>query len=81
MERKPTSDDDLTLALQVATGGYDVAIFLIAGPWDLAAPLLVVEEAGGRFSDIDGRYDWTTGSAVFSNGHLHDDVIRIAALT
>jgi histidinol-phosphatase len=68
-------------ALQVATGGYDIAIFLIAGPWDLAAPLLVVEEAGGRFTDIDGRYDWTTGSAVFSNGHLHDDVIRIAAST
>jgi histidinol-phosphatase len=66
-------------ALLVASGASDVAVFLLAGPWDLAGPLLIVEEAGGRFTDIDGRYDWTTGSAVFSNGHVHDDVIRLMA--
>jgi histidinol-phosphatase len=66
-------------ALLVASGTCDVTIFLLAGPWDLAGPLLIVEEAGGRFTDIDGRYDWTTGSAVFSNGHVHDEVIRLIA--
>jgi len=64
-------------ALQVAAGTSDVAFFAMAGPWDLAAPLLVVEEAGGRFTDLDGKYDWTTGTAVFSNGVLHDDFIRL----
>src|SRR5262249_11990771 len=55
-------------ALQVAAGGYELAVFLIAGPWDLAAPGLIVEEAGGRFTDLAGRPDLTSGTAVFSNG-------------
>ena len=66
-------------ALLVASGACELAIFLIAGPWDLAGPLLIVEEAGGRFTDIEGRYDWTTGSAVFSNGHVHNEVLRLIA--
>jgi histidinol-phosphatase len=66
-------------ALLVASGACDVAVFLMAGPWDLAGPLLIVEEAGGRYTNIDGGYDWTTGSAVFSNGHVHDEVLRLMA--
>ena len=66
-------------ALQVAAGSYEVTFFAMAGPWDLAAPLLVVEEAGGRFTDLDGKYDWTTGTAVFSNGVLHDEFVRMVA--
>jgi histidinol-phosphatase len=68
-------------ALQVAFGGYDLAVFLFGGPWDVAGPLLVVEEAGGRFSDIAGKHDWMAGTAVFSNGLLHDDVLRIIGST
>lgn len=64
-------------ALQVAAGGYELAVFFIAGPWDLAAPSLVVEEAGGRFTDLAGRRDLTSGTAVFSNGMLHDDILRL----
>jgi histidinol-phosphatase len=64
-------------ALQVAAGGYEVAVFLLAGLWDLAAPALIVEEAGGRFTDIGGRNDLTAGTAVFSNGVLHDDIIQV----
>lgn len=64
-------------ALQVALGDYELAIFMLAGQWDLAAPALVVEEAGGRFTDIDGRGDITSGTAVFSNGCVHDDLLRL----
>jgi histidinol-phosphatase len=67
---KPTAADDHP-ALQVAFGGYDLAVFFMAGPWDLAAPALVVEEAGGRFTDLNGGSTLTAG-AVFSNGALHD---------
>ena len=67
---RPTAANDHP-ALQVAFGGYDVAVFLMAGPWDLAAPSLVVEEAGGRFTDLFGGPTLTAG-AVFSNGALHD---------
>ena len=68
-------------ALQVAVGSYELAVFLIAGPWDLAAPALIVEEAGGRFTDIEGRSDVTAGTAVFSNGRVHEAVLRLIAET
>ena len=64
-------------ALQVASGGYEVALFFLGGPWDLAAPALIVEEAGGRFTDAKGRYDLFSGSALFSNGHVHDAVLDL----
>jgi histidinol-phosphatase len=76
---RPTATQDHP-ALQVAFGGYDVAVVLMAGPWDLAAPLLVVEEAGGRFTDLNGAATLTAGG-VFSNGALHDatlDCLRVA---
>jgi 3'(2'), 5'-bisphosphate nucleotidase len=51
--------------------------------WDHAAGLLIVEEAGGRVTDMRGqRLDFTTGrrlerntGIVASNGALHDDVL------
>jgi histidinol-phosphatase len=66
-------------ALQVASGGYEVAVFLSCGPWDIAAPALVVEEAGGRFSDLAGRHSLTSGCAMYSNGAVHDEVLRHVA--
>jgi histidinol-phosphatase len=44
-------------ALLVAQGEADVCLQPIGGPWDLAAVSLIVEEAGGRFSDLAGRAD------------------------
>ncbi|PYR33527.1 MAG: histidinol phosphatase [Acidobacteria bacterium] len=68
-------------AFQVATGGYEVAVFFLAGPRDLAGPALIVEEAGGRFTDIGGRHDLTAGTAVFSNGVVHDEILQVIATT
>jgi histidinol-phosphatase len=66
-------------ALQVAAGGYEFAVFFIAGPWDLAAPALIVEEAGGRFTDLMGHHDLFSGTAVFSNGLVHGDVLGLVS--
>lgn len=52
--------------------------------WDHAGGVLVVEEAGGRVTDIDGKpLEFTHGrelsanrGVVVTNGHLHDDVLR-----
>jgi histidinol-phosphatase len=44
-------------------------------PWDHAALAVIVEEAGGRFTDLAGDRRIDTGGAVFSNGLLHDDLI------
>jgi len=43
--------------------------------WDLAAVKVIVEEAGGRFSDLDGSARIDTGSAVSSNGVLHQELL------
>jgi len=64
----------------VADGSVDIAIEVGGlAPWDLAALQVVVEEAGGRFTDRQGVAGFDRGEAVTSNGLLHDEVL--AALT
>jgi histidinol-phosphatase len=69
-------DLDTHPALEVAASRADLCVFFTAGPWDLAAPSVVVEEAGGRFTDLAGGCT-LTGGAVFSNGRLHDPAIEV----
>ena len=45
------------------------------GEWDLAATKVIVEEAGGRFSDRHGEARIDSGSAVASNGLIHDELL------
>jgi histidinol-phosphatase len=60
----------------VAEGAVDVAIDAIGvAAYDLAAPMVVVEQAGGRFTDRHGERTIDHDSAVSSNGRLHDTVI------
>ncbi len=42
----------------------------------LAAPKLIVEEAGGRLTDLEGRTRADGSNAVATNGLLHDEVLR-----
>jgi histidinol-phosphatase len=46
-------------------------------PWDLAPCKIIVEEAGGRFTDFDGRPTIYTGTAFASNGRLHDAALAL----
>ncbi|BAJ27915.1 MULTISPECIES: inositol monophosphatase family protein [Kitasatospora] len=57
--------------VQVAEGAVDGALSHGARIWDLAAPALVVEEARGEWSDLDGRPDLGTGTLLTTNGTLH----------
>jgi histidinol-phosphatase len=59
----------------VAEGGADLAVEPEVEVWDLAAPQVIVEEAGGRFTDLDGVPTPAGGSVVSSNGLLHDRVL------
>jgi histidinol-phosphatase len=61
----------------VAEGAVDIAVEPEVELWDLAALLVIVEESGGRFSDLRGRRTPEGGSAVSTNGLLHDDVLAI----
>jgi len=60
----------------VAEGAVDVSCEPEVSLWDLAALQPIVEEAGGRFSDLSGLARPDGGSVVCSNGLLHDDVLR-----
>ncbi|HUG47136.1 MAG TPA: inositol monophosphatase family protein [Candidatus Limnocylindria bacterium] len=45
--------------------------------WDLAAPHIIVAEAGGRMTDLAGRASWSGPDALTSNGLLHDEVLAM----
>jgi histidinol-phosphatase len=63
----------------VAEGRLDFALEADVNLWDLAPVQLIVEEAGGRFSDFAGIARPDGGSAVSSNGFLHDEVLAALA--
>jgi len=63
----------------LAAGRVDVALGLNLKIWDLAAPKVIVEEAGGRLTDLDGADSLTSGSALASNGRLHAATLRLLA--
>jgi histidinol-phosphatase len=64
----------------IAEGGVDgVMDSLGVKEWDLAAMQVIVEEAGGRFSNLAGESRIDSGSSVASNGLIHDELL--AALT
>ena len=47
-------------------------------PWDMAAGILLVEEAGGRVTDLDGRPPrLDTGRLLATNGRIHGAMLRI----
>ena len=62
----------------VARGKLEGRIFPGEGAHDIAAVKLIVEEAGGRVTDIEGneqRYDRPIRGAIISNGVVHDDLL------
>ena len=59
----------------VAEGAIDMAIDAIGlAPYDLAAVMVVVEEAGGTFTDRHGERTYLNDSAISSNGLLHHHI-------
>lgn len=60
----------------VARGAIDLAVSMGGKYWDYAAASLIVREAGGVFSDVNGNQRELTGSAVSSSSRLHAAVIR-----
>lgn len=47
--------------------------------WDVAAPAILIAEAGGRFTDWNGAPSLESGYAIVSNGLIHDDILRAVA--
>jgi histidinol-phosphatase len=60
----------------VAEGALDVAVDAVGvAPYDIAAVKLIVEEAGGTFTDRHGTATYESDTAISTNGRLHADVI------
>ena len=59
----------------VATGRAEAMVDPECFDWDVAPMSVIIAEAGGRFSDTAGMDDWRSGSAVATNGSLHDDLL------
>lgn len=68
-------------SMVVATGFFEAQVFIGSGAHDAAAAKLIVEEAGGKVTDLFGneqRYDRNINGALISNGHVHDELVSIA---
>ncbi len=62
----------------VACGRFDGYWELSLSAWDMAAGWLVVEEAGGRASNLDGsRFQLEERTVLASNGRIHHDLVEL----
>jgi histidinol phosphatase-like enzyme (inositol monophosphatase family) len=61
--------------LLLATGRADIMVDDLMNPWDAAAVQVVVEEAGGRFTDFRGRSTAFGGDSIATNAAL-DTIVR-----
>lgn len=61
----------------VAEGAIDLAAEAVVNPWDLAALQVIVEEAGGRFTDLTGVRGYRGGTVLSSNTLLHDNALAL----
>lgn len=61
--------------LVVASGEADIALGCGGGPWDYAPFVVILDEAGGRTTDLQGQTRFDTGSLLATNGPLHDQAL------
>jgi len=61
----------------IARGCSEFMLEAAVSPWDLAAIKIIVEEAGGRFTNFDGESTIYSPTAVASNGLMHDIILDV----
>ncbi|TFC44858.1 histidinol-phosphatase [Cryobacterium sp. TMT2-10] len=67
---------DMWSYMLLAEGLIDIAAEYDLQPYDMAALAPIVQEAGGRFTSADGRPGPWHGSALATNGLLHEATLR-----
>jgi histidinol-phosphatase len=70
---------DMWAYMLLAEGSLDVVSEFDLKPYDMAALIPIIEEAGGRFTSVTGEPGPWHGNALASNGVLHDAVLHILA--
>ncbi|MGI8578169.1 MAG: inositol monophosphatase family protein [Nocardioidaceae bacterium] len=66
---------DFWSAMLVAEGAVDIAAEPALPLCDMAAPAVIVDEAGGRFTGLDGSPGPQAGNALVTNGRLHEQAL------
>jgi histidinol-phosphatase len=66
---------DFWMHMLVAEGAADIAVDTALERWDVAAVQLIVEEAGGRVTDLTGAPHRAGAPALSTNGALHDTIL------
>ncbi len=65
-------------ATLVAKGNLDAHVAVTSLPWDIAAGALIIQEAGGRITEVDGSpFSLESDNFVSSNGLVHKDILKI----
>ncbi len=64
----------------VAEGSAEIALDPVVSLWDVAAVKVIVEAAGGRFTDLTGVQTADGGSGIASNGLVHDEALAFVGL-
>ncbi|WP_255579133.1 inositol monophosphatase family protein [Cryobacterium sp. PAMC25264] len=70
---------DMWSYMLLAEGHLDIAAEYDLQPYDMAALVTIVQEAGGRFTSADGQDGPFHGSALATNGHLHSLALEAIA--
>jgi histidinol-phosphatase len=68
---------DFWIYMLIAEGAVDVGCEPVVSLWDLAAPQVIVEEAGGTFTDLAGVATAAGGDALASNGLVHGEALAL----
>jgi histidinol-phosphatase len=63
--------------LFVARGLAEAMVEMDLKPWDMAPLKILLEEAGGRFTDRENRPGIYNGWGIATNGLVHDEVLRL----
>lgn len=61
----------------VAQGSAEAMLEYGVAPWDMAAPNVVLSEAGGRMTDLAGEPSWAGPQALSTNGAVHDELLTL----
>ena len=68
---------DFWTYMMIAEGVAEIGCEPIVSLWDLAAPQVIVEQAGGTFTDLAGVRTAAGGDALATNGLLHEQALAL----
>ena len=66
-------------ALPDSAVAIEAALDWTSKPWDLAPLGIIVEEAGGRSTNLRGERSIYSGQLLSTNGKIHDEVLKLLA--